>query len=94
MLINLILWIIFGALAGWIASKIMNTDAEQGAVGNIVVGIVGAIIGGWLARALTNNDVTGFNLASLIIAIIGAVILLAILKAFGVMGGRGAGRHI
>jgi len=94
MLINLILWIIFGALAGWIASKIMNTDAEQGAVANVVVGIVGAIIGGWLARALTNNDVTGFNLASLIIAIIGAVILLAILKAFGFMGGRGVNHHI
>jgi len=89
MLVNLILWILFGALAGWIASKIMNTDAEQGAVANVVVGIVGAIIGGWVARMLTGNDVTGFNLMSLIIAIIGAVILLAVLRALGFMGGRG-----
>lgn len=89
MIINLILWVIFGALAGWIASKIMNTDSEQGAVANIIVGIVGAMIGGWAARTLTGNDVTGFNLTSLIIAVVGAVILLAVLKAFGFMGGRG-----
>jgi uncharacterized membrane protein YeaQ/YmgE (transglycosylase-associated protein family) len=94
MLLNIILWILFGALAGWIASMIMRTNAEQGAIGNIVVGIVGAIIGGWLARTLTGNDVTGFNLASLVIAIIGAVILLAVLRAFGVMGGRGLDHRV
>lgn len=91
---NIILWIIFGALAGWIASKIMNTDAEQGALANIIVGIVGALIGGWIARAVTGNTVTGFNLVSLIIAIIGAVVLLAILKALGFMGGRGIGHRV
>jgi uncharacterized membrane protein YeaQ/YmgE (transglycosylase-associated protein family) len=87
MAMNLILWIIFGALAGWIASKIMNTDAEQGAIANIVVGIVGAVIGGWIARAVIGTTVTGFNLTSLIIAIVGAIVLLAVLKALGFMGG-------
>lgn len=81
MLLTIILWILFGALAGWIASIIMRTNAEQGAVGNIVVGIAGAIIGGVLVKALTGNDVSGFNLTSLIVAIIGAVILLAIVRA-------------
>jgi uncharacterized membrane protein YeaQ/YmgE (transglycosylase-associated protein family) len=76
------------ALAGWIASLIMRTDAEQGALGNIIVGIAGAFIGGILARAITGTTVTGFNLTSLIIAIIGAIILIAIVKAF-----RGTGRH-
>jgi uncharacterized membrane protein YeaQ/YmgE (transglycosylase-associated protein family) len=94
MVMNLILWIIFGALAGWIASIIMRTNAEQGAFANVIVGIIGAIIGGWIARAVTGNDVTGFNLTSLIIAIIGAVILLAILKAFGFMGGRGIDHRV
>jgi uncharacterized membrane protein YeaQ/YmgE (transglycosylase-associated protein family) len=69
MLLDIILWILFGALAGWIASLIMRTDAEQGALGNIVVGIAGAFIGGFLVRALTGNDVSGFNLMSLIVAI-------------------------
>ena len=45
MIMNLILWILLGALAGWIASKIMNTDAQMGAVANIVVGIIGAFLG-------------------------------------------------
>jgi uncharacterized membrane protein YeaQ/YmgE (transglycosylase-associated protein family) len=88
MLMSIIAWIVFGALAGWIASLIMRTDAEQGALGNIVVGIAGAFIGGFLVQALTGNDVNGFNLTSLIVAIVGAVILLAIVKAL-----RGAGSH-
>lgn len=79
---NIILWIIFGALAGWIASMIMRTNAEQGAIGNIIVGIVGAFIGGMLSRALGGPDVTGFNLTSLIVAIVGAVVLLFVVRLF------------
>lgn len=82
MILDIILWIIFGALAGWIASIIMQTNEEQGGIGNIVVGIIGAFIGGFLVRALTGQDVQGFNFISLLVAILGAVILLAIVKAF------------
>lgn len=81
MLVDIILWILFGALAGWIASMIMKTNAEQGALGNIIVGILGAFIGGFLVRTLTGNEVEGFSLTSLLVAILGAVILLAIFKA-------------
>ena len=45
---NFILWIIFGALAGWIASIIMGNNRKMGAIANIVTGIVGAFIGGWV----------------------------------------------
>jgi uncharacterized membrane protein YeaQ/YmgE (transglycosylase-associated protein family) len=76
-----IAWILFGALAGWIASLIMRTDAEQGAFLNIVVGIIGAVIGGLVMSLFGSNGVTGFNLYSLIVAVIGAVILLAIVRA-------------
>jgi len=86
MLIDILLWIVFGALAGWIASMIMKTDGDMGAVGNIVVGIVGAFIGGFVVRFFTGMDTQGFNIVSLIVAVIGAVILLAIVKA---MSGRG-----
>jgi len=89
-MINIIAWIIFGALAGWIASIIMKTNEEQGALGNIVVGIIGAFIGGFIVRAITGNDVSGFNLASLLVAILGAVILLAILRMFH----RGSGTPV
>lgn len=78
---ELIVWIIFGALAGWIASLIAGTDAEQGAVGNVVVGVLGAIVGGVLMRMVGGAGVTGFNLPSLLVAIIGAVVLLYLFRA-------------
>ena len=82
-MINLLLWIIVGALAGWIASKIMKTDAEMGGVANIVAGIVGALVGGWIMRALfnTNVDPNGLNIGSILTAILGAVVVIAIYKA-------------
>lgn len=78
---GIILWIIFGALVGWVASMIMKTDAEQGAVLNIVVGIIGAVLGGWLMSLLGERGVTGFNLYSFLVAILGAIVLIAIVKA-------------
>lgn len=90
-MINIVAWIIFGALAGWVASIIMKTDAEQGAIGNIVVGIIGAFIGGYLVRTLTNSDVSGFNIASFLTAVLGAVVLLAVFKA---LRGRHTPTHV
>lgn len=88
MLLNIILWIIFGGVIGWLASMIMRTDAEQGWLANVVVGILGAIIGGFIARAFGGSGVTGFNLGSFIVALIGAVVLLAIYKAVVYRGGH------
>ena len=74
---NWLVWIIFGALAGWIASMIMGKNAQMGALANIVVGIVGAVIGGFLmTNVFGASGVTGFNLPSMLVAIVGAVILL------------------
>jgi uncharacterized membrane protein YeaQ/YmgE (transglycosylase-associated protein family) len=77
---NIIVWIIFGALAGWIASLIAGTDARQGAVANIVVGIVGAFAGGFLMQLIGKSGVTGFNLYSLLVAVLGSVVLLWVYK--------------
>lgn len=77
---GIITWIIFGALAGWIASMIMKTNGEQGAVLNIVVGIVGAIIGGWVMSLVNGSAVTGFNIYSIFVAVLGACILLFFAK--------------
>lgn len=74
-------WIIMGALAGWIASKIMNTDEQQGALANIIVGIIGALVGGFVFNAFGGSGVNGFNLYSLLVATLGAVIVLALYKA-------------
>ena len=73
-------WIIIGGLAGWIASKIMNTDEQQGIILNIVVGIIGAFIGGWLL-SLANIDGTSGILVSFLTALLGACLLLFVVKA-------------
>ena len=77
--LQLLFWIIIGALAGWIAGSIMGTARRQGLWGDLLVGIVGAIIGGLLFR-LFGIHVHGV-FWSLISAIIGAVILLWIVNA-------------
>ncbi|MEO7905083.1 MAG: GlsB/YeaQ/YmgE family stress response membrane protein [Candidatus Saccharimonadales bacterium] len=81
MLWSIISWIVVGALAGWIASKIMKTDAQQGGLANIVVGILGAFIGGFIVQMLTGDNVDTFSVPGLLVAILGAVILLWIVKA-------------
>ena len=78
-MINLILWLLFGALVGWLASIVMRTNAQQGTLLNIVVGIIGAMIGGFLFGGPTINSST-FNLNALVVSFVGAVILLAIVN--------------
>jgi uncharacterized membrane protein YeaQ/YmgE (transglycosylase-associated protein family) len=73
----LIIWLIVGALAGWIAGLIVK-GYGFGLIGNIIVGIIGAVIAGWLLPRLGIAIGSGF-VAALINAIIGAVILLVII---------------
>ena len=70
---NFILFLIIGALAGWLAGQIMK-GRGFGVIGNILVGVVGAFIGGFLFRVF---GFAAFGLiAQLIMATIGAIILL------------------
>jgi uncharacterized membrane protein YeaQ/YmgE (transglycosylase-associated protein family) len=82
---GIISWIVFGALAGWVASMIAGDNARQGWLGNIIVGIVGAFIGGIIFGFLFGGGqfTLGWNVGSFIAAVIGAIILLAILRMFG-----------
>lgn len=87
-MLTILSWIIIGGLAGWVASMIMGTDAQQGAIQNVLVGIVGAVIGGFLYSLLFNgngtfsNAITGFNLSSFIVSTVGAIVLLALIRMF------------
>lgn len=74
-------WVVLGGLAGWIASKFVGTDKDQGLFGNIVAGVLGGVIGGWVFSLLGGAGVTGFNVWSLLVAVVGAVIVLLIWKA-------------
>ena len=79
---NLIIRLLIGALIGWLASLVMKTNGQMGAIANIVVGIVGAWLGGVLAGMLGFAAVT--TLASVIVSIVGACVLIAILKALNI----------
>ena len=79
---NWLVWIIFGALAGWIASIVMGKNKQMGAIANIIVGILGALIGGYLMNLFGAPGVTGFNFTSLLVAIVGAVVLLFVVGLF------------
>lgn len=73
---NIIIWIIFGALAGWIADIIMGSDHSL--IENIVLGIIGALVGGFIMSTFGQPGITGFNIYSLIVAIVGSTVLIFI----------------
>jgi uncharacterized membrane protein YeaQ/YmgE (transglycosylase-associated protein family) len=76
---GLISWIIFGALAGWVASILVGTSARQGCLMNIIVGVLGAFLGGLLVEILTGRTISfDWNWRSFAVAVLGAVLLLAI----------------
>ncbi len=77
---SILVWIIFGAIAGWIASAIMGS--RGGLIWDIILGIIGAGLGGLVMGLLGQSGVTGFNLYSIVVAVVGAIILIAISRAF------------
>ncbi|MXU66773.1 GlsB/YeaQ/YmgE family stress response membrane protein [Oceanomicrobium pacificus] len=77
-IVGFIIWLLIGAIAGWLAGQIMK-GSGFGLIGNIVVGIVGAVIGGWLLGSLI--PLAGY-LGTIVYGTIGAVILLAIIGLF------------
>lgn len=75
---GVVMWLIVGAIAGWLAGQMMNGGA-YGLLGDIVVGVIGAFVGGLLLSALGiggSADVLG----SILVAFFGAVVLIAILR--------------
>lgn len=78
---GILLYIVFGALVGWIASMVMGRNGQQGAIGNIVVGILGAFLGGLIMGLFGQAGVTAFDIRSFLVALMGAVILLFIYNA-------------
>jgi uncharacterized membrane protein YeaQ/YmgE (transglycosylase-associated protein family) len=84
---GILAWIVFGAIAGFIANLIMGT--REGLVMMIVLGIVGAVVGGFIGGTVLHvADITGFNVESMVVAVIGAVIVIAVAQA---LGGRRSG---
>ena len=76
---GLLMWLIVGLIAGFLASRVMR-GGGYGLIGDIVVGIIGAFLGGWVAGLLGIGGSYGL-IGSIVIAFIGACILIAILHA-------------
>lgn len=79
---DLLLWILFGGIVGWLASVVMRTNSQQGIVTDIILGILGAVVGGFVANMLGGSGVTGFNLSSFVVALLGAMALIWVGKRF------------
>lgn len=77
---SILVWMILGLIAGFIASKIVNRTGE-GVVIDILLGIVGAVVGGWLFHAFGMRGVNGLNLYSIVVAVIGAAVVLFVYHA-------------
>jgi len=84
---NLLMWILVGGLAGWLASLVVR-GGGLGLVGDVLVGVIGAFLGGFLLSQVFpslyafTGGFTGFSVGSLIVAFIGAVVLLLITRLF------------
>lgn len=88
-MIGILVWIIVGAIAGFVASKVLSGKG-MGLLWDIVVGILGAFVGGWLATLVGLPVSPGtFTIGGLLSAFVGAVILLIIFRA---VAGRGRQR--
>jgi len=89
-MIDFILWIIAGALIGWVASIIMKTNDRQGLITDIIVGIVGAFVAGYFLSPLFNISTINqgnYSIPALLVSLGGAIILLAISKLFRTISG-------
>jgi uncharacterized membrane protein YeaQ/YmgE (transglycosylase-associated protein family) len=71
---NILIWIVLGAVAGWIAGMIMKSS--HGIIEDVILGVVGAFIGGFIFNFFGQPGVTGLNIYSIVVAVIGAVILI------------------
>ncbi|HET7769836.1 MAG TPA: GlsB/YeaQ/YmgE family stress response membrane protein [Chloroflexota bacterium] len=76
---GIIMWLVVGALAGWLAGQFMK-GSGYGVVGNIIMGVLGALVGGFIATALGFGGTMGI-IGTTVVAFIGAVILIAAVRA-------------
>ena len=80
MITMIILWVLFGALVGWVASIITRNNARMGAGANILVGLIGSLIGGFLAPILGVGSYSQFSFGGFLISLAGAVLLLFVVN--------------
>lgn len=73
---SLLIFLIFGAIVGWLASMLVGSNSSQGLIGDIILGIIGSAVGGWLMQRFGEAGVTGFNLYSILVGVVGAIVFV------------------
>ena len=82
-MVNFAIWLVVGAVIGWVAALLMRDDEDQGVFVNVLVGIAGALVAGWLIAPYIGVKVVHpgvFNFGALAVALVGAVVLLAVMS--------------
>jgi len=88
---SIIAWIVVGAIAGFIASKVVPGDEGYGVLGGLIAGIVGALLGGFLFGQLTGEDwLQGITIGTILAAIVGAIIVVFVWNMVTKRGGSRA----
>ncbi|MBN2299704.1 MAG: GlsB/YeaQ/YmgE family stress response membrane protein [Acholeplasmataceae bacterium] len=78
----ILLWLLFGAIIGWLASIFMSTNRRMGLIANIIVGLVGSALGMWLMDLLGFGNIDTFSFTGVLVSVGGAALLIGILTAF------------
>jgi uncharacterized membrane protein YeaQ/YmgE (transglycosylase-associated protein family) len=82
--VDIIAWLVVGAVAGWLAGLLVKGDEGYGVIGTILVGLVGALVGGFVVGAITGADPMDgiFDISTIITAVVGAVVLVLLVGWF------------
>lgn len=86
MIISILLWLLFGALIGWLAGIIMKS--QKSLLMNIICGIIGSFVGGFVASVLGFGDLGGtfsFDLVNILISVGGACLVIIIARALKII---------
>jgi uncharacterized membrane protein YeaQ/YmgE (transglycosylase-associated protein family) len=80
MLMNIVVWIIVGAIAGWLAGAVLKS--RNSLIMNIIIGVVGSFIGGFVLTLVPGVQAVegGLSIGHILTATFGAIILLLVLR--------------
>jgi uncharacterized membrane protein YeaQ/YmgE (transglycosylase-associated protein family) len=81
---GIVLWIVFGIVAGSVAKSVMPGPDRLGLIGTILVGVAGALIGGLLGAVFGGSGMAGFDFRSFLMAIIGSLVVLFCYRSFSI----------
>lgn len=80
---SILISLVVGGLIGWVASKVMKTDAQMGILANVIVGIVGSALGFWIAGLI--GFFAASTLARVLVSVAGAALLIFLLRALKIL---------